>query len=197
MPDVNPIPDRPNRSRRRDRGNRPAASRPSGKSGAKPGGKPAPASKIAAKATGKDKAAAKAGVKPPPASKRKSRNMVCPSCGKYQDVTNRPVGSTFDCYCGTKLTVPPPPPPVDNSTNARQRRLGELRGKQRWISIGVVAAFAICILLISAAIYLAVMRQLIGSAIFTALLAVGFLIAGAIAASENRRLKAEIAGELA
>ncbi len=141
------------------------------------------------------------GEAPPaePAGKKKDRkphrSRVCPSCGKYHDITDRAVGSEFECKCGQVIVVPP----LKENPVARPPeitlRLQELRSRRTFSLVALVIGFAACILLLSAMLYLLVTERRYIQGTCTGLAALGFLVVAVVATSEWRRANAEIAAE--
>ena len=126
----------------------------------------------------------------------RSRSMVCPSCGKYFDITRRPVGSTFDCKCGATLTVPPlSDKPPDYRPPEVTLKLRELRARHAWSIAAAVLGFAASVGLGVTTFHLLVRRELYVNGTCAGLAAVAFLVVGIIGVFEMRRTKEEIAAE--
>lgn len=136
-------------------------------------------------------------VEEPQEEKLPPRGMVCPRCGKYHDITDRRVGSSFECKCGTKLRVLPPPEQTSTLSAVAIIRLRELRTRRAYALLGMVLAYPLCIVLISAALYLIMTEERFVAGTCAGVFAVAFLCAAVIATSEYRRTSAEIAGEAA
>jgi hypothetical protein len=119
--------------------------------------------------------------------------MVCPTCGKYHDITTRPVGSEFACKCGTQLVVPPPREAPAARPAEITLRIRDLRSRQRLSMISMLIGFAVCIALLTAALYLLGNAQSYVSGTCAAIAALGFLVLAVIATNEWRRTSAELA----
>ena len=121
--------------------------------------------------------------------------MVCPNCGKYHDLSTRQVGDRFDCSCGTELAVQPPRGTKVTRPPEATLRLRELRTRHRLSMVSMLVAFAACIALLAATLYLLVTEKSYISGTCAGIAALGFLTVAVVATSEWRRTSAELAAE--
>ena len=151
--------------------------------------KPAPKPKPKAEAA---KPAATGRNGKPKTSKRKTpRGLVCPKCGKYHDVSDRPPGDAFDCYCGEELVVPEETERRDPSQTAAAREERERARRVRLAGIAGFAAFVIGAGLIAAGVYVAVVLDSMANAACSVVIGLCFLAAAAFANAERRSILRE------
>lgn len=121
--------------------------------------------------------------------------MVCPQCGKYFDVSGRPIGHQFDCKCGATLVVPMPRANPVTRPAEQTLKLRDLRTRHRLSMVAMIIAFATCIALLSATLYLLVTERRYNSGTCAGVAAMAFLIVAVVATNEWRRTSAELAAE--
>lgn len=124
-----------------------------------------------------------------------ARGMVCPRCGKYHDISQRPIGSSFECKCGAQLRVPPIRDTGPALPAPLVLRLRDLHRRRNLAIAGMMLAFPICIALISASLYLLTTERSYVTGTCAGLTAIGFLSTAVIATNEYRRTSAELAAE--
>ncbi len=138
---------------------------------------------------------------PPPAAKQEktdrkpSRGKVCPHCGKYHDITDRPVGSAFECKCGAELIVPPVRENPITRPAEVTLRVRELQTRHRLSMVAMIVGYLFTILLLSATLYLLVTERQYISGTCAGIAAIAFLVVGVIGTNEWRRTSAELAAE--
>lgn len=143
-------------------------------------------------------------LKPPPDVKREeareqeqqqARGMVCSRCGKYHDISNREVGSVFECKCGKELLVAPVPENPGPLPATLVIRMRELYQKRFWAVVGMILAYPIGVLLvvITANLLFQTRNYVAGTCVGIA--AIAFLWAAWIATIEYRRTISRIAAE--
>ena len=121
--------------------------------------------------------------------KKQQRGQVCPKCGKFYDVTDRPVGTEVTCYCGHTFTVSPP---TDKLPEFEPVELTQMKSRKMWVTIGLVASALVGIGIMVAAILRLRTYGFTGGSVFSLLLALLFLVAAVAIGAERKRIQGEL-----